>query len=326
MVLVSSSSPAQVTFEVSIPSSASEQRAQLAAWIYPPMKVSSSQSPWIWCIPGGTYTGRAYYNRQVPSETYSMAHYLASHDIGCVIMDNPGTGDNQLDHLSLSGEQLTPEWYAALYNQVVEIFRQRLTRGTLLASLSPAPEATIIGCGHSMGGCILSATQGTYHSFDAVILLGWTQGTVDLHSPTPFTLPADAVKNGFLSPAASRRQGVHELFFSERVPADLIEADDADAVSIPVGMLGILNTPGVVAEHAARITTPVLLSFGEIDVSQDPRAETTFYRSAEDIMLLIQNSAHHCANFEPSRFVLWSKIADWCQGMKRGEEHELAAA
>jgi hypothetical protein len=40
---------------------------------------------------------------------------------------------------------------------------------------------------------------------------------------------------------------------------------------------------GGVAEHAAQIDVPVLVGYGVVDVSPDPRAEAGLYRRSPDI-------------------------------------------
>lgn len=45
------------------------------------------------------------------------------------------------------------------------------------------------------------------------------------------------------------------------------------ATSVVPRIFGTALIPGVVAEHAARIDVPVLVGYGVVDVSPNPRAE-----------------------------------------------------
>jgi pimeloyl-ACP methyl ester carboxylesterase len=69
--------------------------------------------------------------------------------------------------------------------------------------------------------------------------------------------------------------------------------------------------PGVVAEHAARIDVPVLIGYGVVDVSPDPRAEARLYCSSHDITTVVLADSAHCHNMASSRHRLWRRLLDW---------------
>jgi hypothetical protein len=55
-------------------------------------------------------------------------------------------------------------------------------------------------------------------------------------------------------------------------PAQPLRLDVSDAIGEEAS-LATAMIPGVVAEHAARIDVSVLIGYGVVDVSPDPRAE-----------------------------------------------------
>lgn len=69
--------------------------------------------------------------------------------------------------------------------------------------------------------------------------------------------------------------------------------------------------PGIVAEHAARIAVPVLVGYGVLDVSPEPRAEASLYPSSPDITTLVVADSAHCHNMASSRHRLWGRLLAW---------------
>jgi pimeloyl-ACP methyl ester carboxylesterase len=69
--------------------------------------------------------------------------------------------------------------------------------------------------------------------------------------------------------------------------------------------------PGFVAEHAAGIDVPVLIGYGAVDVSPDPRAEALLYRSSPDITTVVVAGSAHCHNMASSRQRMWRRVLGW---------------
>ncbi|CAG7348180.1 alpha/beta hydrolase [Mycobacterium avium subsp. paratuberculosis] len=95
------------------------------------------------------------------------------------------------------------------------------------------------------------------------------------------------------------------------MPADIVAADAVTAVSVVPRVFGTAMIPGIVAEHAARIDVPVLLGYGVVDVSPDPRAEAALYRSSPDITTVVLAGSAHCHNMASSRHRLWRRLLAW---------------
>lgn len=318
--------------------------AHIAAWVFPPDGASdaSLSSPWLLCVPGATYRGLAYYDRQVPGfppAAYSMARFFALQGIGVVVIDLPGTGASRVD---ADGTLLTPAVVADALRQVAAQLRARLCSGTLLDRL-PALDASrllLIGVGHSLGGCLLSQAQAAHACCDGLMLLGVPGRMGDMQAPFPGTgMPADEMmglwlaqtEHGYVGqmPAAlhsSVRVPLRPFFSSSSVPDALIAADEADAVPIPLGLLAVMQD-AVIARAARRIACPLLLAFGgAVDVTDLPHAEPAAYPAACSITLVVVPGAAHCATFEPGRVTLWQQMAAWAGAQARLARDETTPA
>ncbi len=296
--------------------------AKIAAWVFPPARESLSEGlapMWLLCIPGATYRGLAYFDRQVPGFSpfaYSMARVLAAQGICSVVIDNLGTGDSPLPP-HVSGWQLTLSVYADAYRQLTEQLRELLACGTLVSGLAPldARRLFLVGVGHSMGAMLAIALQASYPVCDALCLLGFgaTIPFAQLCSQVGLSNDAAAIAQsvtpaGYLPPAM--RSVLRAFFYSPAVPAALKEADEQDAVLIPAGLLALLS--GNLAEDQARIRCPLFLGFAaDREATAQPQREPEAYANVHSLTLFVQSNAYHCANFEPTRFDLWDEIAAW---------------
>ncbi len=300
-------------------------QAHIAAWAFAPHSPSDLlPALWLFCLPGGTYRGLAYYDRQVPGFApfaYSMARHLAGQGIGSVVIDNLGTGES---HCAVPGEELTATLLASVYQQVVQQLRECLVTGTLVSGLAPiqAESLWLAGVGHSMGSFLLTHLQGRSHPLDAVVQLGMPYqphnvaalmasfGDASLFQAMLEQLRHHAADEAF---ARESRTYTRQVFYANTVPPALIEADEQDATVVPMGLFQDVYTQShQAAALAAQISTPVYLGFGEAELPA-PRAEVASYGAALSITLFILAGAPHCANFAPNRRLLWDDLAAWCR-------------
>lgn len=290
--------------------------SQIAAWVFPPENVSPLfPSQWLLCIPGLTYRGLAYFDRQVaghPSLTYSMARWLALQGIGSIVIDNLGTGESDVP-ASISGLSLNRRVYLDAYKQLVIRIRERLICGTLLEGLAPADpnRLFLVGVGHGIGGLLATALQAGSDVCDALCLLGWSPLTIpqlpaDLDTQT---LATTLTPSGYLPPERLR-SALRPFLYSPTVSEALMKADEQDATVVPAGLLKSWLS-GERREEAARLTCPLLLGFAMVDMTQTPHGEAAAYPSACSMTLFVQLHAHHCANFARTRFELWDEVAAW---------------
>jgi hypothetical protein len=298
-------------------------QAHIAAWAFAPHHQSDLlPALWLFCLPGGTYRGLAYYDRQVPGfapYAYSMARHLAGQGIGSVVIDNLGTGES---HCAVPGEHLTAELLASVSQQVVQQLRERLVVGTLVSGLAPIQEESLwlAGVGHSMGSFLLTHLQGRFHPLDAVVQLGMPYQ----HENVAALMASFGEEGTFEQMLAQLRQHAGDtellqkmremsrpLFYSREVPQALIEADERDATAVPLGLFQDVYTEWhQTAALATQISTPVYLGFGEVELPA-PRAEVASYGAALSITLFVLAKAPHCANFAPNRRLLWDDLAAW---------------
>lgn len=266
------------------------------------------EQPQILCVmfPGGTYT-KDYHHLVVPGRTgYSAAEHLVDSGLIVATIDHLGTGQSSFPS---EGKRVTLEVMARSNAQATRWLRNAAREGSLHPDLPALPDIRMAGFGHSLGGYLLHIAQAEFGAFDALAIAGSTCQAMSTAPETGMPLreirPAPAA-GYFLMPRAQN----HSSFYFPDVPRDVIAADDLSFSPLPEGMMDI-GIPGRTAGYAARITCPVFLAFGEIDLSPDPFAEPAFYRKSRDITLLRLPRSGHCHNSASTRHVLWRRFRQW---------------
>ncbi len=315
--------PFQTSFRVTVPLLTSlpgevTLDAAIAAWVFAPNDVPDPKAVWYLAIPGGSYRGLAYFDRQVEgygAEEFSMARFLARHGMGLIVIDTLGTGESQV---AVDGELITRFVTAEANAQVLSQIRERLLAGRLVPDRDAVPaDALLLGViGHSMGAfqaiqlAALLEKRGT--PLDAAMMIGWSHGPVDydrLHLDANALLTQMVATNGqYAIPRALMRP----LFYgpSPTVPAALIEADERDAVTFPKGLLDEGLLPGIVAQEAGMLRCPVLSVAAAHDLCANAQAEGALFPSTPLFTAYTQPAAAHC-NFESSRRALWHVLVKW---------------
>ena len=292
--------------------------AAIAAWIFVPGgQAVGSQAPlWYLAIPGATYRGLAYFDRQVPgyaADTFSIARFLASNGIGLVVIDTLGTGASAVE---VNGDLITRFVTADANAQVLDQIRERLLVGDLVVGQPPVPEEALFlgGFGHSMGAYQLTQLAALLEDrgtpLDAAIFAGWSHGPFDyarlgLDEATLFT--QISFENGHLH---TPRAVMRPMFYGPTALPALIEADEADAVTFPKGLFDEALIPGIVAREAGTLSCPVLFVAAAHDLSANPQAEGAAFPCARLFTAYIQPMAAHC-NFEGSRSEYWRVLVGW---------------
>ena len=102
------------------------------------------------------------------------------------------------------------------------------------------------------------------------------------------------------------------IFHTPDVPDDLFAYDESECHTLIPRHAGIDGmTPGFAEPFAARITEPVFLAFGAIDVSADPRGEALGYPGSHDITTVVIPDMAHMHNFAETRVELWDRFLRW---------------
>ena len=317
--------PVRTAFEVAISIAqetprAKTLRASIAAWIFPPRNVPAERTVALWYlgIPGATYRGLSYFDRQVSGfapEEFSIARYMAKQGIGLVVIDTLGTGESKAE---ADGELITRHVTAEANAQVLYELRKRLTTGTLVAGLDAVAEDALFlgGFGHSMGAFQLTQLAALLENrgapLDAAIFAGWSHGQWDyerIGMDPAAALAEMAETNGYY---AGGRHLMRMFFYGPQpsVPRELIEVDEQDATTFPKGLLLEGLTPGIVAQEAGALRCPILHVLAAHDLGTSAQSEGHIYTSSRLFTAYTQPQAAHC-NFESSRHQYWRTIAAW---------------
>jgi Alpha/beta hydrolase family len=280
------------------------EQASLAATYYP-SRSGGADTALLVCLPGGTYS-REYWDLHIPGHPgYSFADFATENGQAVLTIDPLGTGESSKP----AGDFDFADIAAALAHAV--------------AVLPDAigDHAPPVAVSHSLGSYLAITQQALFSSYAALAVLGCTnQHVAPLNLDAAFIARA-ATPQGRAALAQEILSALPEPYFDgprepmqgwfhlDDVPAEVAEADAA--VSVVPRIFGTAMIPGVVAEHAARIDVPVLIGYGAVDVSPDPRAEGNRYSSCPDITTVILADSAHCHNLASSRHRLWRRLLDW---------------
>lgn len=308
----------QKIITVSLPSLGLSSVEMAASIRYPDVGIVDGCTVLV-CWPGGSYS-RSYWD--FPSETYSFSRYMAERGYVVVNVDPLGVGAStrppDADDVGLA---VMAEAAAGCADQI----RIMLAEGTLDQGLGPVGGARLVGVGHSMGGALVTATQALFGSYDAIAILGFPVRIRDT-SADGDTMSM-SVTELIQSPAADRakagsgptwedkyvmldRTARRSVFHLPDVPLSVIEADDALSVTWP-RRPNIEAAAGFDAMYAPRVSVPIFLGFGSVELVADPRTEVPNYPSCNDITLQILKRSAHCHNFSTDRHLMWDRIDRW---------------
>lgn len=292
--------------------------------VAPPAEQLPDSPDVVVAIPGGTYH-RRYWDLQPPGRAgFSKAEYLAERGVVFVACDYLGGGDSTRPD---DGDFIGLETQADAAHGVLIALRDELGRGTLTPSLPPIPDAMFVGIGQSLGGFITMIQQGKYDDYPAIGIFGASPLLIANTREQPdWSSMSASERRAWIMSENARQSGTPELpmyhgaprdqyrgiFHVPDVPDDLVAYDEAACHTLIPRMSGIDGmTPGFAEPFAARITTPVFLAFGDIDVSADPRAEPTAYPGARDITTVVVPEMAHMHNFASTRQQLWDRFFLW---------------
>ena len=291
------------------------ERASLAATYYPPRGPAEASAVFI-CLPGGTYSREYWDLRIVGHGGYSFADFATENGHAVVTIDPLGTGESSKPARDFDFTDIA----AALAQAVAAL-------PDAIGEHGPPVAVT-----HSLGSYLAITQQALFSSYVALAVLGCTNQHV-----APLNLDADfiaraATPEGRAALAQEILSVLREPYFDgprepmqgwfhlDDVPAEVAQADAA--VSVVPRIFGTAMIPGVVAEQAARIDVPVLIGYGAVDVSPDPRAEAGLYTSCPDITTVILAGSAHCHNMSSTRHRLWRRLLAWAETVTGGHALE----
>ncbi len=282
------------------------EEAALAATYYP-VRTGAKAPAVLVCLPGGTYS-REYWDLRIPGhDGYSFADFATGNGYAVVTIDPLGTGES---------------------SQPARDFDFTDIASTLAFAISALPDKTgvcapPVAMAHSLGGYLAITQQALFRSYAGMAVLGCTNQHVAPLNLDPAFIARAATAHGRAELASEILSALPQTYFEgpreylqswfhlADVPAEVVAADCVTARSMVPRIFGTAMIPGVVAEHAASIDIPVLLGYGVVDVSPDPRAEAGLYRSCPDMTTLVIADSAHCHNMASSRRRLWQRLLDW---------------
>ncbi|OCB36541.1 lysophospholipase [Mycobacterium malmoense] len=289
------------------------EHASLAATYYAARTGTQARGLLV-CLPGGTYS-REYWDLRIPGHHgYSFADFATGSGYAVVTIDPLGTGESSQPACDFGFGEIA----ASLARAVSEL--------PGVTGIDAAP----VAMAHSLGGYLAITQQARFSSFAALALLGCTNQHVAPLNLDPAFIARSATAKGRAELAGEilsalpqpyfegPREHLQGWFHLVDVPADVVAADCVVAKSTVPRVFGTAMIPGVVAEQAALIDVPVLIGYGVVDVSPDPRAEAGVYRSCPDITTLVLADSAHCHNMASSRHRLWRRLLDWTASVTCG--------
>jgi pimeloyl-ACP methyl ester carboxylesterase len=282
------------------------ESASLAATYYP----ATAPDPTVLvCLPGGTYN-RAYWHLDVPGHPgYNFAEYAVRRGFAVVAIDPLGAGESTRPARDISLDDIA----AALSSAVAAL--PEITGSTT------AP----IAVAHSLGGYLAILQQATSCCYTALAILGCTNQHVAPLNLDPDFIAAAATVDGrkmlaeqfaSLIPEPyldASRDWLQSWFHLADVPRAVVEADTVITKSVVPRCFSAAAIPGIVADEAGLIEVPVLLGYGEVDVSPEPRAEPRFFRRSPHITTLVLAASAHCHNMASTRRLLWRQLLAWAE-------------
>jgi hypothetical protein len=301
----------------------------LAASVIAPADLDPARPPVVlFGFPGGGY-GRRYYDLALPGLTgYSQAEYHAERGWVLVAVDHLGVGESSVPDQA----KLTFEVLAAATDAAVGAALGRLTNGTLVDGLPPVRPGVVIGAGQSLGGAVVTVTQGRHQTFDAVALLGFSAIEIVLRTAPDTTATVDSGPVDYTALPEGEslidENGFTYAFHWQDVPRDIVTADMGHgypfrtrvpswgSATTPPCAIDMM-TPGFAAKEAGAITAPVFLGAGERDVLPDPWAEPTAFRGSHDITLFVAPRMAHMHNFAGTRELFWERLHGWGEQIRR---------
>ncbi len=275
----------------------------------------------LFCFPGGGYA-RHYYDLDLShlpgceNESYSQVDAHLANGFIVVTCDHLCVGEStvpadpteiSLDHLTVAN--------AAMVGTV----ERRLEQGEFGELGGPIRS---IGIGQSMGGGITIGTQGDHACFEAVAVLAHgVSGSVPIR-PEDFTELTDEGLAFVENEGQGELPTIQELWYRPDVPQSIVDEDMGGGYPVrkttPIyGSLTIppcafrFIEPGFLAEHAARITSPVLIGYGDRDVLAYPEREPAAFSNAREVTVKQIPNMGHMHNFGSTRKQLWNEIETW---------------
>jgi pimeloyl-ACP methyl ester carboxylesterase len=292
-------------------------RHRVRGWVFVPDQAPEPGSTVCvaCCLAGGTCS-TDYFDLHVSGfGHYSMAEYLASSGVVTIALDHLGVGrSDRVDDIFVVTPQLASAVNDFAFGAVLKGLRDRPWGDVHLVA---------VGVGHSMGGMLATVQQARHRTFDGVVVLGHggdglpevltseeTTIAGSLDEATPAIIAA--ARTRFAQPPPVERRGlVPGSFLSDDVPEAVRRAfvEQQTGLLYTCGLTSMI--PNVTDEDKASIEVPVLVAFGDHDLTDAYERAAARYTASRDVALYVLPGSAHCHNQASSRTRLWRRIVEW---------------
>jgi pimeloyl-ACP methyl ester carboxylesterase len=301
------------------------ERLEVAATVVTPTEPLEFNGIVMFGYPGGGYSRRYY---DVDSTTgadqlsgYSQALFHASQGAVFVACDHLGVGDSDIPSQPIDFTSVAKA-NAAASAAILDTLRA----GTYARGAAQLDISSAVAMGQSFGGFLLTIAQADNPVFDGVAFLGWSG--IQTISPYPSGVQSEKLKASHEDGSVAANPRAKSFHYQDVEPtivaADLTRDAGRAGSNAPWGSVHRPGgpclqdrrsplDPGVVANDAARITTPVFVASGEIDVIADPRREAAAYSASTDITITTFERMAHMHNFASTRERLWRRLDEWAR-------------
>ena len=257
------------------------------------------------CLHGGSCS-RSHFHPPYLDSSYSFAEFMTQKGYLVLALDNLGMGESSRPEPE---SKLTLNMIAEANHLATQQCIDGL-RSNQWGLLAESTKLQIAGLGHSMGGMLATYQQAHYKSFDQLIVAGWSNLPLELAGANIDEMKAALSSGGYIP---TDRTQMRALFHLPNVPDAIVTTDDQHSSLTPVTLATAALTSNVVVASANNTLCPVLLVYGEVDVSPAPDQELGFFPNSSQTALTLVADSAHMHNFANARTNVWQGIDQWIQ-------------
>jgi pimeloyl-ACP methyl ester carboxylesterase len=284
-------------------------------WPDLPVRADSEGPIVVFCFPGGGMSRRYF---DLPIEGYSFASHLSTLGYLTVLVDHPGVGDSDTPDDPWT---LTPEVVADIDSAAVKGVLKALRSGQAGGGRRVIP-SMVVGLGHSAGALIVLHQQARSAPFGAIALLGWAGHGLPEHldeEELDWARNPDRLAIELVERARKRHHGAlvdlprgSSTWLMANPLHPEVHAALVEARSPLLAVVGYASMiPGSVAHCAEQVTVPVFLGVGDHDIARNRLQIPSEFPLSGDVTVFLLPDSGHNHNVEPTRTLLWDRLAAW---------------
>jgi pimeloyl-ACP methyl ester carboxylesterase len=286
----------------------------------------------LFCMPGGTLTGRYFDLQPEPdlqggggTDEFSFAVWMASRGFIVVTLNHLGIGGSSRPR---DGFELTPDVLTTANSLAVERICDDLLAGRVAGQVQSLEELRTIGVGHSMGAMLTVLQQARDRRHSALMLFGYsTRGLPAALSVEEASFAADpaGARHNVVRLARTRSSDPYQTTKSSAQSRGLFAGEGADRrgvealqrarsqLLVTAGLFSMI--PGSTAPECERIATPIFLAVGDRDITGSPHEIPVSFPASPDVTLLVLPATGHCHFLFASRRRLFERARAWVEAV-----------